>query len=220
MRAKKKRISNDDDDDRDDERVKSHAMAWVREVIPDRLLIGPPPRSKLDLRWLCEVKGVSHIFAMDLKGVDRYSDYLGDVKNGAPTINKTDVMLPVGDDALVTRNHAAQANWYNDRVRAITDVLLSDPKSVVFIHHQNGRYEEALMAFAVWTALGKPEAPRTTAELVAWRAQTTNGQLLDTEEQQILFEVVMQKVVAVKTVRPEAKIMSKWLLGGGKKIKI
>lgn len=119
---------------------------------------------------------------------------------------RADLPDPNGDNALASRNVRAQAEWYVAAAKRLaTEVMQDNPRAHVYIHHRDGRKEEAMLGFALWVTLDRVSCPLNKEQLAAWLSEHRCEQLLDTEEDRELYE----RVVAT-TAKQSTRLLT-WL---------
>lgn len=110
-----------------------------------------------------------------------------------PNVESDTIMLrcalPEGDESLSCRNTAAHAKWYVTQALRLSKTLCAHPNAHVYVHNADGKNEEALLAMTMWSIMERASCPGgSKEELGAWLRDHRHEQMLDSEEQRVLWE--------------------------------
>jgi hypothetical protein len=160
----KKRDTRDDDDDDDNSQVPNDYSMPVATLVPGRLLVGPPCVTRRQHAYLRERLGNPRVVPLE---------------------------LPPQSDRRLWKLKEAVA-WYSNYAKALVNKWFSaaaeSKDSAVYLCHETGNNEEALVGLIVWSLLTGTKVPAlgSQAAFLEWRERTGYLWFLDREEESLL----------------------------------
>lgn len=172
----------------------SYILPYVSELIPDRLYVGPFPKSPDAIRFLDKDLLITHIVNLvpttektTSSGLpsDTYYEQFADFQKTTFTF----IRHPLMED-LFNQNDKTQVAKFSECARAIFKAIAqSKPDERFYIHSNTGCDEESLVGLLVWVLLG--EQPENLTE---WMAQKEYHRMLDSEEQKRILDLCVKHV--------------------------
>lgn len=168
-REERKRIGVDDDDDNFERRGKKKEeqdydksdvpddyTMPVAVLIPGRLMVGPPCVTKRQKAYVKQQLGNPAMVPLDLP--------------------------PLADRKLWKLKEAV--TWYGNYARSLSVGAGSDGS--IYLYHETGCKEEALVGWLVWSLWSDTVVPITHDTFMDWRERTSYLWFLDREEETLL----------------------------------
>lgn len=181
----KKRDTQDDNDDNDNSLVPNDYSMPVATLVPGRLLVGPPCVTRRQHAYLRERLGNPRVVPLE---------------------------LPPQADRRLWKLKEALA-WYSNYSKALVNKWFSATEfkdSAIYLCHETGNNEEALVGLIVWSLLAGTKVPALESQTAffEWRERTGYLWFLDREEDSLL---PIALAVVAATINDKGKRSSKGL---------
>lgn len=183
-------------------------MAWVTELVKNRLYIGPRPRTEEQTGYLVHNLRVS-IFVSILPNTTQlyYADYMKDILLPCQGLDDDRMFPPILRYPFDESKHKKKGNtkteqldnkafFYVDFAKSIVKVLHTRrQRDTIYIHCADGNMEEVFIGFTVWLLLGEGDVP---SDPVKWIAENNERLLDDDADNKELLMAIWKKANELK----------------------
>jgi hypothetical protein len=172
----------------------------VIELPKSVLFFGPPPKTKDDLRYLIEDRGIKCIVNLSPQEDEKAERYMKhckvDEKNPEKTLHVGLIRLcldatsfdPQGRNKELKKE--SRGHFYANHVKSVEKELV-DVKGGIYIHHTTGATEEAYIAFGLW----RSRYPNDKLDFLTWIRENDYEWIFDDDnDKKELLSFVLNEV--------------------------